>query len=72
MTHVRLRCEHNNTGSGVRKCGKEPQEWEGDYEPHDVAVVAIWFHAHHEGHDFSYWRDGQLILGPGDNSHSKG
>jgi hypothetical protein len=24
-----------------------------------------WFHSFHEGHKFSYWEDGELILGKG-------
>lgn len=57
--HVHFRCDHEN-------CNR-PQEdsAEGWIKPYQLGLVAIWFHSFHEGHKFSYWEDGELILGKG-------
>jgi hypothetical protein len=54
---VRIRCDHE-------KCNAE-KEWQGTIRKYQVGLLAIWFHSFHEGHKFSYWEDGELILGKG-------
>ena len=58
--HVRIRCD-------VKGCNKQgaPQEWSGEIKRYQVGLLAIWFHSFHEGHRFSYWEDGELVLGEG-------
>ena len=68
MIHVRIRCDVDSCHEQILrkpKCGKLI-EWEGDIEEYQLGLVAIWFHSMHEGHLFSYWENGELILGKGD------
>ena len=57
--HVRVKCN-------VAKCNTHPSEWQGEIKRYQVGLLAIWFHSFHEGHKFSWWEDGQLVLGEGD------
>ena len=51
------------------KCDQEncqrDNKAEGWIKPYQLGLVAIWFHSFHEGHKFSYWEDGEHILGKG-------
>ena len=62
--HARFKCEfcHQNPCPDKHK----PREWQGEIEDYQLGMVAIWFHAFHEGHRFSYWENGELVVGPGD------
>lgn len=59
---VRIKCNH-------QKCNV-PQSYLQDVETtirkYQLGLFAIWFHAFHEGHKFSYWENDELILGEGD------
>ena len=57
--HVRFRCDQD----GCNKPGEN--EYTGTIKKYQLGLVAIWFHSFHEGHKFSYWEDGQLVLGKG-------
>ena len=59
MIHARFLCNQHN-------CNAKFREWQGDIETYQLGLHAIWFHSHHEGHEFSYWEDHVLILGDGD------
>jgi hypothetical protein len=59
VIHARIRCDHKG-------CTKEPREWSGELKSYQVGLMAIWFHSSHEGHMFSYWEGGRLLLGSGD------
>ena len=57
--HVRLRCDADCCKN------RKDNEWEGEIKKYQLGLVAIWFHSFHEGHKFSYWEDGELVLGQG-------
>lgn len=58
--HVRIRCDMPN-------CNRPDENmWSGTIKKYQVGLLAIHFHSYHEGHKFSYWEDGELILGVGD------
>ena len=59
---VRILC--NVANCKVRKEGRG--EWTGTIKRYQVGLLAIWFHSFHEGHMFSYWENGDLVLGEGD------
>lgn len=56
---VRIRCDHPACNRGGEN------EWTGKVKKYQVGLLAIWFHSFHEGHKFSYWEDGEHILGEG-------
>lgn len=56
---VRIRCDHTNCNQ------PEEREWSGRIKKYQLGLLAIWFHSFHEGHKFSYWEDGELVLGKG-------
>ena len=56
---VRLLCNNQS-------CKAEPLEYKGTIKKYQLGLLSIWFHSFHEGHKFSYWEDGQLVLGKGD------
>lgn len=58
---IRVRIKCNNLA-----CRAAPQEHSGTIKKWQVGLYAIWFHSFHEGHKFSYWEDGELVLGEGD------
>ena len=57
---VRIRCDHP-------KCHEPPElkEVSTTIRKYQLGLFAIWFHSFHEGHKFSYWEDGELVLGQG-------
>ncbi len=55
--HVRFRCD-------LPQCQNE-KDFEGTIKKYQLGLVAIWFHSFHEGHKFSYWEDGEHVLGQG-------
>ncbi len=55
--HVRFRCD-------LPQCQNE-KVFEGTIKKYQLGLVAIWFHSFHEGHKFSYWEDGEHVLGQG-------
>ncbi len=62
LIHIRLRCEQCK-GNPPRE--NRPNEIEMTIHKYQLATVTIWFHSFHEGHYFSYWEDGELVLGDG-------
>ena len=57
---VRIKCDMPN-------CNRPNEtEWSGTIRKYQLGLLAIWFHSYHEGHKFSYWEDGELVLGEGD------
>lgn len=56
---VRIRCDMDNCNKGA------DNEWSGRIKKYQLGLLAIWFHSFHEGHKFSYWEDGELVLGKG-------
>ena len=56
---VRIKCNHP-------QCKDPNKDYTTKLRKYQVGLFAIWFHAFHEGHKFSYWEDGELILGEGD------
>ncbi|MDJ0952555.1 MAG: hypothetical protein QNJ81_02630 [Acidimicrobiia bacterium] len=54
--HVKFVCRHMN-------CRQTFTEFERTIKKYQLGLVAIWFHSSHEGHDFDYYEDGQLVLG---------
>lgn len=55
---VRFRCD-------APSCSKEGGDVSMTIKKYQLGLAAIWFHSFHEGHKFSYWEDGELILGQG-------
>ena len=55
---ARFKCNHPN-------CSKQPTDVTKRIKKYQVGLMAIWFHSFHEGHKFSYWENGELILGDG-------
>lgn len=58
---VRIKCN-------MLKCNNPPAlcDVSSTIRKYQLGLFAIWFHSFHEGHKFSYWEDGELILGEGD------
>lgn len=56
---VRVKCN-------VAKCNAQPSEYTTVIRRDQIGLLAIWFHSFHEGHKFTWWEDGQLVLGEGD------
>lgn len=57
---VRFLCEHPHCQQN------QTHEYRDEIPRYQLSLVAIWWHTAHEGHLFSYWEDGDLILGQGD------